>query len=352
MLNNLKKSGVLLLSIGLFSTSQILAQPILDQKTYEQIGQQIKQQQKDIEEKAKQYDQRRLALEEQLKQMGEVAYLKNTPILKQEYYALIDIIAPIRQLPEDLYAGRDDVGRIRIKEKHVYFLELFNEGLTSLSPKIGELQYLVYLNLSMNLGMGPVPKEIGNLINVEELCLSDTGAKVLPEEIGNCKKLKKFYVSRNRVVLPKSLQNLKDLEVLYAVGAQIPSLENIPSSKLKELVLTSSSLNSLIGIGNFRELERGYFAGTKVKSVPTEIKNCTKVKFLDLSYTEIDILQEEIGHIDSLEVVYAIGNNLNSLPKSFINARNLEAVLCFEGNNIPPDDPVVKALLAKGIRVI
>ena len=74
------------------------------------------------------------------------------------------------------------------------------------------------LDLNSNQLEGVLPKEIGNLTNLQRLDLSNNKLEgVLPKEIGNLTNLQRLYLYNNQLegVLPKEIGNFTNLEWLY-----------------------------------------------------------------------------------------------------------------------------------------
>ena len=60
-----------------------------------------------------------------------------------------------------------------------------------------------------------IPAEIGNMTNLEEINLADSGISSVPDEIGKLTNLKRLDLSRTKITkLPESIKNLKNLKLL------------------------------------------------------------------------------------------------------------------------------------------
>lgn len=93
-------------------------------------------------------------------------------IPKKEREAIYKIFNSIGKNPKDFYTS-GNIGKIRIEENQV-----------------------VYLNFH-GLGLKELPKEIKDLKNLEVLYAPYNQLIILPEEIESLKELKKFYASHN-----------------------------------------------------------------------------------------------------------------------------------------------------------
>ncbi|CAM6091830.1 unnamed protein product [Calypogeia fissa] len=122
----------------------------------------------------------------------------------------------------------------------------------SISPTIGGLTFLQFLELSNNSLSGSVPLEIGNCSNLLSVTLSDnllTGE--VPLTVGNLKVLQVLHLARNRLnsTIPPALGNcseLTDLDLSYnnLVGSIPSSLGNC--TNLSSLTLTGNKLTGHI----------------------------------------------------------------------------------------------------------
>ena len=87
----------------------------------------------------------------------------------------------------------------------------------TISPHIGNLSFLVSLDLHNNSFPGFLPHEIGNLHRLRELRLSNNLLEgTIPPTIHNCQKLTYFSLEGNKLngTIPSSLSNMSSLEFL------------------------------------------------------------------------------------------------------------------------------------------
>jgi len=110
-------------------------------------------------------------------------------------------------------------------------LTVTNCQLPRITPEIGGLSNLKKLNVSGNgrqefqenphldelyIPLEPLPDELGDLTNLQELVLDSNGLTELPTTIGNLKNLKILSLKNNRIeALPESIKALVNLEELY-----------------------------------------------------------------------------------------------------------------------------------------
>jgi len=90
-----------------------------------------------------------------------------------------------------------------------------------LTDSIEEINSLQLLYLYKNK-IKEIPKEIGNLINLNYLDLSDNKIKEIPKEIGNLTNLKRLDLNDNKIKeIPKEIVNLINLQTLYLSNNEI-----------------------------------------------------------------------------------------------------------------------------------
>ena len=125
----------------------------------------------------------------------------------------------------------------------------------SILPEIGNLINLTYLSLSDGL-TGVIPPEIGNLINLTYLDLEEnqlTGS--IPSEIGSLTNLERLYLSGNQLTgeIPSEIGNLTNLIDLYlsnneltgSIPSEIGNLTNLTDLSLRNNQLTGEIPESI-----------------------------------------------------------------------------------------------------------
>ena len=177
------------------------------------------------------------------------------------------------------------------------------DKLTKILEEVFDLKYLKILNISNNR-ISILPKSLGNLTNLTELCLSFNQFKKLPESLGSLTNLTSLYLTGNKLTkLPKSLGNLTNLTELY-----------LSSNKLK--ILPKS-------LGNLTNLTELYLSSNKLKDLPESLGNLTNLTALGLSFNKLKILPESLGNLTNLNDLNLNNNQLTNLPKSLGNLTNL-----------------------------
>ncbi|KAL6136357.1 hypothetical protein ACLB2K_061652 [Fragaria x ananassa] len=224
-----------------------------------------------------------------------------------------------------------------------------------------ELVHLTKLKIiSSGRNSFELPEAIGNLVSLEVLKLENFG--VLPDSIGNLKKLKLLIISRfySKDALPESIGNLVSLEVLRVEDCK--NLSAVPDSignlkKLKFLKISNNNafqflpeqmgklkcLRHLIidrcdrlyqlpeSIGKLINLEVLSLRYCYILSeLPKSIIHLQKLNLLDIdACCRMEELPENIGELKSLRKLQMVFCNvLRKLPQSVSHLVQLEEVVC------------------------
>lgn len=175
---------------------------------------------------------------------------------------------------------------------------------------------------------GQIPKVVGaHYLDLEVLDAQFIGEfLVMPENIGNLKKLKTLILEPARVLenytfkLPKSFANLESLEHCSIRYVGMVDFNGTLGS-LKKLKHLSSMVTELPDdIGNLKNL--GFLGLIVAKSyIPESLSSCTNLSFLRLIFQDQDLkridLPSKIGNLKKLNHFELTTDNIYSLPESF-----------------------------------
>jgi len=144
----------------------------------------------------------------------------------------------------------------------IEYVTVTNRNIIEIPSNINELTNLVQLNVSGNPDLISVPKEIGDLITMTDLYLTNNGLVSVPKEIGNLSNLKTLALYGNNLTgIPVEIGNLINLEILY--------MANNPLTSVPE------------EIGDLSKLERIYFYETNIIKLPFAFENLSSISYLN-----------------------------------------------------------------------
>ncbi|XVE50330.1 hypothetical protein DITRI_Ditri01bG0153500 [Diplodiscus trichospermus] len=223
------------------------------------------------------------------------------------------------------------------RHQRITKLDLSQQQLRgTLSPHVGNLSFLRFINLQNNSFYGVIPPEIAQLSRLERLILGNNSfGGTIPANLSHCSNLIQFVATRNNLVgnIPAELGNLLKLEIL-AIGfnnltGRLPTfLGNI--STLQRISLNDNNLHVrlLDTLGLLKRLvilllENNNFSGL----IPPSFFNISSLEALGLSSNQLHgSLPVTFGsNLPHLRVfIISINNISGSLPESFSNASKLE----------------------------
>ncbi|KAK2393643.1 leucine-rich repeat receptor protein kinase HPCA1 [Trifolium repens] len=245
---------------------------------------------------------------------------------------------------------------IRCTNSRITELKLAALGLEGqLSSAIQSLSELVTLDLSYNTGItGTIPREIGNLKNLDSLALVNCGfSGPIPDTIGSLKKLTFLALNSNKLNgnIPHSLGNLANLDWLdlddnqlegpipvsndqgqsgldmlhlakhfhlgnNKLSGPIPSQLFNSSMILKHVLFDHNQLNgsipstlsSLVSTLEVVRFDNNQLSGT----VPSSLNNLDKLSELYLSHNQLSGSLPDLTGMNSLTTVDLSDNGFNS----------------------------------------
>ena len=235
------------------------------------------------------------------------------------------------------WADENNIPDLQWVENYLYKIGGYWEGIPRDKNKLLNLKSITLYD---NYNLTELPEEICNLINLQELCISNTTLTELPKNIHNLKKLTKLDLQDNELTkLPKGvyrLTNLKELVLgndgygnnrITELSKEIGNLKN-----LTRLDLGSNSFTKLPKvIGNLKKLTELCLYENQLTELPKEIGNLNNLVRLTLMFNSFTKLPKEIGNLKNLTRLNLYSNQLTELPKKICNLTNLSE-LSLEGN--------------------
>ncbi len=224
-------------------------------------------------------------------------------------------------------------------------LELFSNDLTGPIPaELGSLVSLETLDLGGNELTGPIPAELGSLVNLETLDLDEnelTGP--IPVELGGLVNLQRLDLFSNDLAdpIPAELGSLVSLETLALGGNELTG--SIPAGlrSLANLEWLSLGSNELTGpipawLGKLAHLRSlGLDGNALTGSIPAELRSLANLEWLSLGSNELTgPIPAWLGELVHLRWLGLGGNALGgSIPAELGNLVNLER-LDLAGNDL------------------
>jgi len=190
------------------------------------------------------------------------------------------------------------------------------------------------LDLNDNSLSGPIPTELGNLRNLQELKLNDNSLSgTIPTELGNLSDLQELWLHSNSLSgpIPTELGNLSNLERLWLDGnslsGPIPAqLDNL--SNLQYLYLRSNQLSGPIPteLGNLSNLEALSLSFNQLSGpIPTQLGNLSNLRSLGLNDNSLSgPIPTQLGNLSNLFGLWLDDNSLSGpIPAQLGNLSNL-----------------------------
>lgn len=225
---------------------------------------------------------------------------------------------------------------VTCNRKHSRITRLNLGGLSLsgfISPHIGNLSFLRFINLSYNQFSGEIPQEIGRLRRLRYAYLSSNSlVRKIPLNISHCLQLRALDLSRNMVVgnLPWELGNLRNLELLSLGNNNLTG--EIPSSigNLTSLKRINVQYNNLIGnlpqeLGQLTRLNAIILGPNNFSTgiIPPSLYNISSLSYFTAPLISLQgTLPSNIGFNFPNLVRFQIGGNYfhGTIPDSFANA--------------------------------
>ena len=237
------------------------------------------------------------------------------------------------------------------RRQRVTALNLSYMGIRgTISPHIGNLSFLISLNLRNNSFYGFLPREISNLRRLRKLRLSNNLLEgTIPPTIHNCQKLTYFSLEENKLngTIPSSLSNMSSLEFLNLetnsfTGPFPLAIFNL--SSLMAIFITENHFSGTLPIdlcSHCPHLQLLYIPHNEFSGkLPSQFNHCTELSELSLAYNKFDgSITQGFGSLRKLEVLFLGGNYLTgNIPLIISNLSMLQG-FAIENNNIEGSIP-------------
>ncbi|XP_043694518.1 probable LRR receptor-like serine/threonine-protein kinase At3g47570 [Telopea speciosissima] len=210
--------------------------------------------------------------------------------------------------------------------QRVISLDLQGKGLVdNISPSIGNLTFLRFLDIGNNSFHGKIPQEIGNLIRLQFIAFrNNTLGGEIPTSLANCTDLTEIRFSYNNLV------------------GKIPVELFTPWSKLEIISINYNGLTGKIpaSFGNVSSLQIISLGGNELHgSIPESFGQLTNLYYLSLLQNKLyGMFPVSLYNLSSLETISLYHNQLHgSLPRDIcLTLPNLKALAIgmnlFSGN--------------------
>lgn len=207
-------------------------------------------------------------------------------------------------------------------------LKELDVSIKVIPENIGQLKKLE--NVSCLVRDASIPNELSDCTGLKFLRLQflfTPNVKItLPNDIEKLQKLEKLEMTTKMLyTLPESISKLKSLKVLTFNEA---SLQQIPKSfgellNLEDLTLYGEITSLPTSFGNLNKLTYLHLGGN-VEELPESFGNLSSLIYFNASSSGLKRLPESFGKLKKLKEFAAQGSKLESLPESFEGLEALE----------------------------
>ncbi|XP_027185103.1 probable LRR receptor-like serine/threonine-protein kinase At3g47570 [Coffea eugenioides] len=223
------------------------------------------------------------------------------------------------------------------RHHRVTALNIANMGLVGIiPPQLGNLSFLVSLNMTMNNFHGELQHEFAGLRRLKLLNLSFNNLEgEFPRWIGSFPRLRRLSLRNNSFtgLIPSSISNLSNLEEINLTFNTLQG--NIPTgifniSSLQVIRLGGNGLSGTIPSDlchHLRALSILSLSSNKLNGqLPSSLGQCSELQRLSLSGNQFTgSIPKEIGDLKKLEVLYLGANYLEGkIPKEIGDLNKLE----------------------------
>ncbi|XP_042477653.1 LRR receptor-like serine/threonine-protein kinase EFR [Macadamia integrifolia] len=232
-------------------------------------------------------------------------------------------------------------------QQRVISLDLGEKGLGgNISPSIGNLRFLHFLNIGNNSFQGQIPQEIGNLIRLREINFNNnTFEGEIPTSLANCTLLRDIHFSRNNLVGNIPVELFMSLSMLEHISINYNGLTGELLASFESLDLYTNRFQGLLP--NFKanlstqllylRLGDNQISGT----IPAGIENLINLTLFSIkvNFLEERTIPQSLTLLKGLQDLDISCNNLSSqIPKDLENLLALQS-LSLSFNNLEGEVP-------------
>ena len=167
------------------------------------------------------------------------------------------------------------------------------------------LQRITHLHL-YGKGLKYIPPEIGQLTQLQVLCLNENEISEIPPEICHLAQLQSLYLSNNQIrEIPPEIRHLAQLGSLGLEGnliTEIPA-EIRHLAQLSILTLSNNLITEIPAeICHLAQLSILFLSNNQIREIPAEIRHLAQLWILDLKGNLITEIPGEIGQMNRLSL--------------------------------------------------
>ncbi|KAG8633666.1 hypothetical protein MANES_18G124300v8 [Manihot esculenta] len=231
--------------------------------------------------------------------------------------------------------------------RHQRVTSLVLEGhnlVGSISPHIGNLSFLRFINLQNNSFYGEIPQQVGKLFRLQEFLLANNSLQgEIPYNLTRCSQLKMIYLQLNNLTgkIPAEVGYLTKLEMIQLsrnnlVGEIPPSVGNLSSLMIFAVMFNNLEGSIPIELGRLKSLNIFAVGVNRLSGlIPPSLFNITSLTYLAVTNNQLtgNLPDNICFTLPNLQNVVIGGNYFSGpIPNSLSNASQLLRV-DFSSNN-------------------
>jgi Leucine-rich repeat (LRR) protein len=187
-----------------------------------------------------------------------------------------------------------------------------------------------------------LPDGLADLVRLRILNITDNKFKSLPFETLRRLPLTEILAAKNNLsgsLISEEVDELPGLQILDVTANSLTSLDVLGTLKLPALHQLSCACNRLTRLPNLESwasLITIAAEDNNIESIPDGFTSLTKVKNVDFNGNNIRVLDDEIGTMESLDVLRVSGNPLRDKKFSGMTTEDLKRAL--KARMAPPEE--------------